>query len=221
MSKRRLLQVALDFIEVEDALRIVNDLRDVDVDVIELGTPLIKSYGLRNLNVIKKFVGNKVILADTKTADACATEAELVYSSGFDALTVLGFSDNEVIKSCIRKSQEFDLDVIVDMIGFSIDKLEDRLRVLVRLGVNIVNIHTGIDVQRLKGKRVIDFLDPIGRIISRFSKDLRFSLSGGIKPEDIPRLKNLDISLIVIGSAITKAENPREQALKAIRFLRG
>lgn len=222
MSKGKLLQVALDFTELEDALRIIRNLMDLDVDVYEAGTPLIKNYGLRNLSILRGIVGKQsVLLADTKTADVGALEAELVYRSGFDVMTVLGSSDDEVIKSAIEKARELNIDVVVDTIGMSIKDLERRLEELKTLGVNIINVHTGIDVQRLKGLRVVDRLNMLKDIISSFKNDFKFSISGGIKPDDIPKILELDIHIVIIGSAITKSSNPKESAERALKYLRG
>ena len=222
MSKGRLLQVALDFTELEDALRIIRNLMDLDVDVYEAGTPLIKNYGLRNLSILRGIVGKQsVLLADTKTADVGALEAELVYRSGLDVMTVLGSSDDEVIKSAIEKARELNIDVVVDTIGMSIKDLERRLEELKTLGVNIINVHTGIDVQRLKGLRVVDRLNMLKDIISSFKNDFKFSISGGIKPDDIPKILELDIHIVIIGSAITKSSNPKESAERALKYLRG
>ncbi len=222
MSKGRLLQVALDFTELEDALRIIRNLMDLDVDVYEAGTPLIKNYGLRNLSILRGIVGKQsVLLADTKTADVGALEAELVYRSGLDVMTVLGSSDDEVIKSAIEKARELNIDVVVDTIGMSIKDLERRLEELKTLGVNIINVHTGIDVQRLKGLRVVDRLNMLKDMISSFKNDFKFSISGGIKPDDIPKILELDIHIVIIGSAITKSSNPKESAERALKYLRG
>jgi len=222
MSKGKLLQVALDFTELEDALRIIRNLMDLDVDVYEAGTPLIKNYGLRNLSILRGIVGKQsVLLADTKTADVGALEAELVYRSGLDVMTVLGSSDDEVIKSAIEKARELNIDVVVDTIGMSIKDLERRLEELKTLGVNIINVHTGIDVQRLKGLRVVDRLNMLKDIISSFKNDFKFSISGGIKPDDIPKILELDIHIVIIGSAITKSSNPKESAERALKYLRG
>ncbi|OYT49165.1 MAG: D-arabino 3-hexulose 6-phosphate aldehyde lyase [Desulfurococcales archaeon ex4484_42] len=222
ISKGTLLQVALDFIELNDAIKIMRELIDLNVDIYEAGTPLIKNYGLRNLGILRSIVGSQpILLADTKTVDVGALEAELAYRNSFDAITVLGSSDDEVIKSTLKKAKELDIDVVIDTIGISEHNLARRLEELKTLNVNIVNIHTGIDVQRLRGLRITDRLGVLKDLISSFKSSFKFSVSGGIRPDDIPKILELDVSIIVIGSAITKSDNPRESTRKALQYLRG
>jgi len=222
VSRGTLLQVALDFTELDDTIKIVRELIDLDVDIYEAGTPLIKNCGLRNLGILRSFVGRQsVLLADTKTVDVGALEAELAYKSGFDAITVLGSSDDEVIKLTLEKAKELDIDVVIDTIGISERNLTRRLEELKSLNVSIVNIHTGIDVQRLRGLRITDRLSVLKDLISSFKSNFKFSVSGGIRPDDIPKILELDVSIIVIGSAITKSDNPRESTRKALQYLRG
>ncbi|MCX7716177.1 MAG: orotidine 5'-phosphate decarboxylase, partial [Endomicrobia bacterium] len=48
-----LLQVALDFIDLHRAIKIVKEIVEGGADIIEIGTPLIKSEGVRAISEIK------------------------------------------------------------------------------------------------------------------------------------------------------------------------
>ena len=65
------LQIALDFLELEDALRIAREVIDY-IDIVEIGTPLILREGLKAVREAKKNFPQKIILADLKIADAGA-----------------------------------------------------------------------------------------------------------------------------------------------------
>ena len=212
-----LLQLALDFTSLGKVLQILYQVYDLPIDIIEVGTPLIKSLGLSNLHCIRELLNDRVILADTKTADAGEVEVSLVHKVGFNALTVLGSTDNEVIVSTLGKANQLGLDVVVDLIG--IRDIIDRALELKRLGVKIFNIHVGIDVQRLKGLTVTDKLSIVRDFLRNLGNDVYISVSGGIKPKDVVKFKDLGVHIIVIGSAITKASNPRKRALEALTLL--
>ncbi|MEM1844391.1 MAG: hypothetical protein QW311_01865, partial [Ignisphaera sp.] len=59
--KRPLLQVALDFIDLEEALRIATKVVDAGAHIIEIGTPLVKTFGFLALDKIKSVSKNNLI----------------------------------------------------------------------------------------------------------------------------------------------------------------
>ena len=215
---RPLLQVALDFTKLTDAVRVVNVLRDLPVDIYEVGTPLIKSEGVRSIEVIRALVGDeKVVLADMKTADTGALEVDLAYNSGADVVTVLASADDEVISTAVQRASELGIEVVVDTIG--VTNLFERLSSLRKIGVNIVNIHTGIDVQKRRMTTAASRLSLIKKVIDSFN-DIYIAVSGGIKAINVPEFVRIGVSIIVVGSAITKSEDPRSSAIEVINSMR-
>ena len=71
MTMAPLLQLALDYIELEPALEMARLVRD-EVDIIELGTPLVKAEGMRAVRAIREACPDNLILADMKTPDVGA-----------------------------------------------------------------------------------------------------------------------------------------------------
>ena len=213
--RRPLIQVALDFIRLEDALQFIAKVRDLDVDIYEVGTPLVKSEGVRAVSLIKSLT-NSLVLADTKTADTGALEVEMAYRAGADAVTVLASADDETIKSALKRASELGIDVVVDTVG-SKDCASSISR-SASLGAKIVNIHVGIDAQR-RGLTVLDILRSLS-ILLKGLKGIYISASGGIRPQDVLTLRELGVSVIVMGSAITKASNPRAVLVTVLRRVR-
>ncbi|MCS7099702.1 MAG: orotidine 5'-phosphate decarboxylase / HUMPS family protein [Sulfolobales archaeon] len=212
------LQVALDFTSVEQALRILSEIRDLDLGIVEVGTPLIKSEGMKSVSEIRNFVERTPVLADTKTVDAGALEAELAIRSGADFMTVLALADNVVVESAVRTSRSLGGDVVADFIGFRGDVVT-RARELAEIGVEAVNVHVGIDVQRSLGFTAAGLRDTV-RILSKEVSELILSVSGGIKPEDIPVLLDAGAQIVVVGGAITRSRSPRQVAEMCAKALR-
>ncbi|MCD6427995.1 MAG: orotidine 5'-phosphate decarboxylase [Desulfurococcales archaeon] len=213
-----LLQVALDFTRITDAIRVLRTLTDLPIDIYEVGTPLIKSEGVKSIEIVRALVGNdKLVLADMKTADTGALEVELAYSAGADVATVLASADNEVINAALQKASELDMDIVVDTIG--VDDVFRRIRELRTMNVRIVNIHTGIDVQRAKQTTAASRVTVIREIVTTFS-NMYVAASGGIKAPDVPRLLEAGVSIVVVGSAITKSSDPRKSATEIINILK-
>ncbi len=220
-SPRSLLQVALDFISLDDALKVLNSILNYELDIIEFGTPLIKVEGLKTLgNIARKLPPDVIKLADTKTADVGGIEVSAAKIFGFDVITVLASADDEVIKEALIRAQEYDMDVVVDTVGIAFDRISSRIEDLLKLGVKIVNIHVGIDVQRKLGIKASDLLEIIKELTSTFEGSIKFSVSGGIKPSEVCKFVDAGASIIVIGSAITKAPNPLQEYLKALNNLK-
>ena len=70
------LQVALDFENLDDALRVAEQVAPF-VDIMEAGTPLIKAEGIGAVKAIKKAHPSKAICADLKTADTGYLEVRM------------------------------------------------------------------------------------------------------------------------------------------------
>ncbi len=214
-SKRALLQVALDFTSIDDALRIVRLLSNVDVDIFEVGTPLIKSEGVRAVSVLKREFPDAIVLADMKTIDVGALEVELAASSGADIVTVLGVANDEVIESAIEKARELGVAVEIDMIAHP-DPVK-RVHEIRNLNPDIIGLHIGIDVQIRKGIGAETLYDMIRNAASSFRGPI--AVAGGLKPETIPPVIRSGAKIVVVGSAITKSRDPVKIARMCIEAI--
>jgi 3-hexulose-6-phosphate synthase len=213
------LQVALDFTSLNATLSVLRQLLDLGVGIFEVGTPLIKSEGIRSVSYVRSLVDPKTfVLADTKTVDVGAVEAEVAIGAGADLVTVLAVADDVVISSALAKARELGGDVVADFIGFRGDVVR-RVKELRNLGIKAINLHVGIDVQRSLGIRAT-FLVDLVREVKREVPEVLVSASGGIRAQDIPRLLEMGVDIVVVGGAITRSQNPREEALECLRKLR-
>lgn len=208
--------MALDFINLNKAKAVAKEVYEAGADIIEVGTPLIKSAGITSIREIRRIARDAIIVADMKTVDVGKTETKLAIEAGADATTVLALADNEVIISALEEAEKLGSDVIIDLISHK-DPLK-RVKELMELNAKIVNYHIGIDVQIRRGLSIKDRINEIKAISSIFKGVI--SLSGGIKPSEIPKLLDTKARIFIIGSAITKSKNPRSETLKALKFLR-
>ena len=201
------LQIALDFIEEKKAFYIAEVVAPL-VEILEVGTPLLKATGIKIISILKKHFPSNLILADTKTMDVGALEAELVFNAGADIMTVCAAAPIETIQAAIKKAHELNKKVVVDFIGIK-DKL-NRAKEIVPLEPDYFNLHTAIDVQHIKGK----FFNDLGLFKKHFSIPL--SVAGGITPDDIGEIIQYNPDIIVVGGFITKAPDPKE-AIMALK----
>jgi len=197
------LQLAIDLLSTADALTLLNKVAD-QVDVIELGTPLIKQAGLSVVTTVKAAYPDKLVFADMKTMDAGELEADIAFKAGADIMTVLATAGDSTIAGAVKAGKAHGKAVVADMIGVA-DKAT-RLKELQALGVSWVELHAGLDEQAQAGYTIEKLLE-IGR-----NANVPFSVAGGINSERIEGVESAGASIAVAGAAIYGAKDPAAAA---------
>jgi len=197
------LQVAIDLLSTADALKLLQKVAPY-VDVIELGTPLIKQQGLSVVTNIKAAYPDKLVFADMKTMDAGELEANLAFEAGADIMTVLACAGDSTIAGAVKAGKAHGKAVVADMIGVA-DKAA-RLQELKALGVTWVELHAGLDEQAQTGYS-IDALLQAGSKAS-----VPFSVAGGINKDRITAVEAAGAIIAVAGAAIYGAKDPAAAA---------
>ncbi|MFP3164831.1 MAG: orotidine 5'-phosphate decarboxylase / HUMPS family protein [Acidianus sp.] len=215
ISSKKNLQVALDFISLDDAIRVAKMAIEGGVDIVEVGTPLVKAEGIRGMKQLREVAKDKILLADTKTADAGDVEVEIAKLGNADIMTVLGIMSDSTIKSAVDKAKELGIVVQADLINVN-DPVK-RAKRLKELGVDIIGLHVGLDVQKERGITVTSLKNEIKQI-SEFSL---VSVAGGLNEKNIVDLLDLPINIYVVGGAITRSSDPLLVTKRLINIIGG
>jgi 3-hexulose-6-phosphate synthase len=215
ISSKKNLQVALDFISLDDAIRVAKMAIEGGVDIVEVGTPLVKAEGIRGMKQLREVAKDKILLADTKTADAGDVEVEIAKLGNADIMTVLGIMSDSTIKSAVDKAKELGIIVQADLIN--VDDPVKRAKRLKELGVDIIGLHVGLDVQKERGITVTSLKNEIKQI-SEFSL---VSVAGGLNEKNIVDLLDLPINIYVVGGAITRSSDPLLVTKRLINIIGG
>jgi 3-hexulose-6-phosphate synthase len=197
------LQVAMDVLTTDAALELAGKVAP-HVDIIELGTPLIKAEGLRAVTAIKSAHPDKIVFADLKTMDAGELEADEAFKAGADLVTVLGVAGDSTIAGAVKAAKAHGKGVVVDLIGVS-DKVT-RAREVTELGATFVEMHAGLDEQAEEGFTFETLLDD-GK-----TSGVTFSVAGGVKVSTIAAVQAAGADVAVAGGAIYSAEDPAAAA---------
>jgi 3-hexulose-6-phosphate synthase len=112
--------------------------------------------------------------------------------------------------------KSLEIDLVVDMMYVS-NPVERAFR-LASYGINIVNLHIGVDVQKKRGVSAKQLLKEVEELAE---SDIIVSIAGGIKPEDAGHFVRSGARIIVIGSAITKSPDPYKATKIALEKIRG
>lgn len=201
------LQVAIDLLTTEAALELAEKVAPY-VDIIELGTPLIKAEGLKVITAMKAAHPNKLVFADLKTADTGALEAEMAFNAGADLVTVMGAVDDATIIGAIDAAKKAGKKVVVDTIG--VKNRVQRAKEVTAFGVEFVEFHAGLDEQALPGYNVQKLISE-GR-----EAQVPFSIAGGVNINTIKYVVAAGAAVAVAGGAIYGAEDPAAAA-KALK----
>lgn len=190
------IQVAIDRVTVERAIEIIEAVKDY-ADIVEIGTSLIKDYGLESVRRIRKAFPFIKILADIKTIDEAEYEFVAVYEAGADIATVMGGSALASIKICRSVALKYQKEYMIDLLEVSDDKMKD----LTQFRDAIFCVHLPADK------------DGVGleALVEKSSKELegcpRLAVAGGVSLSTLSIIKNGGYEIAIVGGSITKAEN--------------
>ncbi|SMQ62538.1 3-hexulose-6-phosphate synthase [Bacillus sp. OV166] len=195
------IQLALDRMEIAEAIELTKKVED-SIDWIEVGTSLIKEFGVASIKEMKQAFPNKQIVADIKTIDNARYEFELCFDAGADVATVMGVSPLVTIDTCLEVAHRYQKKVMIDLLNTS----DQQKRELRKYKDAIFCEHVSKDQQEELGSQ------NHGTKQSDFS-EFQVAAAGGITLDSMEDLvRSLNPSVVIIGSAITKADNPSAAA---------
>ncbi|GAC1349333.1 MAG: orotidine 5'-phosphate decarboxylase [Ktedonobacteraceae bacterium] len=198
------LQVALDRLSLDDALRLAASVQQY-ADWIEVGTSLIKEFGMESVRRMRQTLFQARIIADIKTNDNARYEFELCYAAGADAATVMGAMPDETIATCVSIARQQGKQVMIDLLATS----AERQRELLKYREAILGVHVSKDVQESGTKRTTSMVSRI----PDWAAERKVAIAGGIGLDDIPALGvRLPTLTVIVGAAITGAADPAAAA---------
>ena len=204
------IQLALDTLDADHALELAR-LAAPYVDILEAGTPLIKSVGIGIVSRLKSAHPDKTVLADLKSSDVGAYEAEMAFRAGADIVTTQGITTLATITEVQREADKWKRRAEVDMTGVQ-DPVK-RAEEVRRVGVSLVLYHRSIDEELTQGalwdERACQAVQKMCAL------GLEVAIAGGVDLQVLPKVCSAPIYAIVIGRGITGQNDPA-QAARAI-----
>ena len=210
-KRKKYLQIALNsnILEAQEIARILPLSERI---LIEVGTPLIKTYGVDAIRQIRNIVTpDTYIVADNKCADLATREVEIMALAGAQAATCLGVAPIETIYSFIQACKDSNIDSMVDMMN-----VENAITVLKKLKTppDVVILHRGVDESELsKGKQIPYY--QIKQIKGNY--DILVSVAGGDTIQEIRSAVFNDADIVVVWKAFYQID--QETADLAADFL--
>lgn len=205
-----LVQLALDFPSIEEALEVAALGVRAGVDILEAGTPLIVAEGARAIGSLVEAFPDYPVLADYKTMDSGFKNVLITQAQGGHYMTVCANAPDETVKSAIAEGRRTGIRVVTDTIGVK-DQVA-RVRQCAAWGVDMIYLHYGADQRRADDSQdttqwlpaVLEAVDiPVG--VATF----------GI--EDAVRAAGLGASLVAIGHPLITGPDAEAQLSEYVR----
>jgi bifunctional enzyme Fae/Hps len=200
------VQIALDMPDIDALKKVVYQLPKSDRILFEVGTPLVKRYGMEVIREIRKFAKDAFVIADLKTLDVGQVEVDLAFNETADAVVVSGLASSSTINKFIYESKRLGIYSSVDMM-----EVNDPLGVLKGLDdtPDIVILHRGID-EESKGKTRWQVIQDIKNELP--GKKILFSVAGGIREETAKEALKKGADILIVGRYITQSKDVEKAA---------
>src|ERR1700730_5214474 len=183
------IQLALDRLTISEAIQIGSAVRDY-VDWIEVGTSLIKEFGIASIREISRAFPEKIIVADCKTFDNARYEFSICYEAGAHVATVMGAAPQVTIETCMEVAKSYDKQVMIDMLNTSNTQRE----IVSTYQDAIFCIHKSKDQQEASNvESNVNLTNHFNTMFhdsihEEINANLKFALAGGISKDSIPAL---------------------------------
>lgn len=201
---RPIIQLALDILEIDRGIQIAKEALKGGIDWIEVGTPLIKSEGMNAVRLLRKEFPENILLADMKIADTGAIEVEMAAKAGADVVMILGEADDSTIADAVQSARKYGIRLMADLMN--VDEPVTRAKELEELGIDIINIHYGID-QQMTGKTPVDIVSQIAEQIS-----IPVAAAGGLDAANAAKVVKAGAGIVIVGGNIIRSDNVTEAA---------
>ena len=208
------VQIALDLIDLPRALQIAEEAVKGGVTWVEAGTPLIKAEGMNAIRELRRKFSNLTIVADMKTMDAGAVEVEIAAKAGANIVLILGTSIDSMISEAILAGKKYGAKIGADLMAVK-DPIKRAVE-LEQLGVDIINIHVGLDQQVLG----IDPIELVRKVAEACSANIQIAAAGGLNSETAVKAYEAGADIIIVGGSLYKARKPEEYAKRIIQSLK-
>jgi 3-hexulose-6-phosphate synthase len=195
------VQLSLDLIDLDEALRTADMAIRAGVDWLEVGTPLIIAEGMRGVRELRARYPKVPIVADLKTMDGGWLEAEVMAKAGASMVVVMGQAHTETIELVVKAGRDFGAKVMGDNMAMpdpiaGAKQMED-------LGCDYIIHHIGFDMRTLRrsrGEHADTPLDRLKEVVAAVSVPVQ--AVGGLTLEQATDTPSYGAPLVVIGAPL-------------------
>jgi 3-keto-L-gulonate-6-phosphate decarboxylase len=211
LRTRFMFQISVDVATLEQGLGVASAALAGGVNIVEMGTPLLKNQGVSNVvPAFRRKFPEALLLADMKTMDGGGFEARAVYAGGGNIVDFLALAGVDTAKAICAVRNEFRrtdaelprlvfADIMVPHQGPAAQAIEVALR-MVDAGVDAVGVHLQADARRADPRLIeSDYLGDVARaIFERVGKAAPVQVVGGLSIAQAKSLARAGLRAFVI-----------------------
>lgn len=199
------LQIALDHNELEHALADAVNVGEI-VDIVEVGTILCLQEGKKAISCMRSLFPEKIIVADTKCADAGGTVAKNVSDAGADFMTVICCATLATMKAAKKEVKELQVELYGDWTFEQAQQWREA-------GIKQAIYHQSRDALiagETWGKK------DLNKVKKLIEMGFDVSVTGGLTVDTLSLFKGIQVYTFIAGRGITAADEP-EKAARAFK----
>lgn len=138
-----LIQVALDVMTIEDALRVGAAALAAGADWLEIGKPLVEFAGIASLGRVREAFPSAYLLADLMIIAGSPRYVGAAAALGLDNVTVTALAPERTVRAAIDAGHEHGVAVTVDL--FHVADVAGQAARYAQAGADYVMVHLGAD----------------------------------------------------------------------------
>jgi len=197
-----IVQISLDLIDLDEALKTAEIAMRAGVDWLEAGTPLLLAEGVHAVRALRREFPNTPIVADLKTMDGAYLEAEVMAKAGASHVVIMERAHPESIKRIVEAGRDFGVKVMGDNLGCP--DMVAGAKLCEDLGCDFVIHHIGYDERRgiaARGLRMPSPMDQLREVVQAVNVPVQ--AVGGLTLEQAVRCPEYGAPLVVLGAPLT------------------
>jgi 3-hexulose-6-phosphate synthase/6-phospho-3-hexuloisomerase len=214
IAKPPVIQIALDYATIDEALAMARIGVEAGVDWLEIGTPLIVSQGVAPIGQMVRAFPNYPVLADYKTMDSGWKNVERTAAQRGHVMTVCANAPDETVRSAIAESKKSGVWVVADTIG--VKDQAARARQCAEWGVHMIYLHYGADQRKADSTRdSTQWLVEVQRAVSIPIGVGCFQAADGVVAA------GMGAELVAIGHPVISAADPLAELRHFVKEVKG
>ncbi|VSJ86925.1 3-keto-L-gulonate-6-phosphate decarboxylase [Streptococcus pneumoniae] len=198
------LQVALDHSDLQGALKAAVSVGQ-EVDIIEAGTVCLLQVGSELAEVLRSLFPDKIIVADTKCADAGGTVAKNNAVRGADWMTCICCATIPTMEAALKaiKTERGERgEIQIELYG---DWTFEQAQLWLDAGISQAIYHQSRDAL-LAGETWGE--KDLNKVKKLIDMGFRVSVTGGLDVDTLKLFEGVDVFTFIAGRGITEAADP-------------
>lgn len=198
---KTIVQISLDFTDIEAAIEAATVAVRAGVDWLEAGTPLILAEGTRAVRELRARFPEHPIVADIKCMDGGYLETQMMAKAGASKVVVMGQAHSETVEVAVQAGRDCGAEIMADTMNMP-DPVAGAKH-LEELGCGYIVHHIGYDMRNLRRKRGLTAPTPLDQLREvAAAVTIPVQAVGGLTLDQAVACPSYGAPLVVVGAPL-------------------